>query len=271
MRKLLSIAAFLFISITSYGQLKPPQQTDTLTIKSVNYSYSEILEENWPYKHILKSMTHFQFGDQKFKIKKVEELTYSGTQLQFVLSNDNGTTSILTYEVQGGETIKISFSGYEFICVLSRNKPRIVQAKKQEVVTEAQDLRRGDVERPINTQALFAPEQNERDAKGNIDCGHGNKAEGDVYGRPIAELDGRRVLSPPRHPSYNIKQSGKVIVKIKVNRDGSVVEAQPGEAGTTLTDKQAWEAAQKSAIKIQFNAKSDAPEYQYGTVTYVFY
>lgn len=261
MRKLLSIAAFLFISITSYGQLKPPQQTDTLTIKSVNYSYSEILEENWPYKHILKSMTHFQFGDQKFKIKKVEELTYSGTQLQFVLSNDNGTTSTLTYEVQGGETIKISFSGYEFICVLSRNKPRIVQAKKQEVVTEAQDLRRGDVKRPINTQALFAPEQNERDAKGNMDGGP----------RPIAELDGRRVLSPPRHPSYNIKQSGKVIVKIKVNRDGSVVEAQPGEAGTTLTDKQAWEAAQKSAIKIQFDAKSDAPEYQYGTVTYVFY
>lgn len=252
MRKLLSIAAFLFISITSYGQLKPPQQTDTLTIKSVNYSYSEILEENWPYKHILKSMTHFQFGVQKFKIKKVEELTYSGTQLQFVLSNDNGTTSILTYEVQGGETIKISFSGYEFICVLSRNKPRIVQTTEQDV--------KGDVERPINTQALFAPEQNQR-------------GEGEMGGRPrpIAELDGRRVLSPPRHPSYNIKQSGKVIVKIKVNRDGSVVEAQPGEAGTTLTDKQAWEAAQKSAIKIQFNAKSDAPEYQYGTVTYVFY
>ena len=268
MRKLLSIAAFLFISITSYGQLKPPQQTDTLTIKSVNYIYSEILEENWPYKHILKSMTHFQFGDQKCKIKKVEELTYSGTQLQFVLSNDNGTPSILTYEVQGGETIKISFSGYEFICVLSRNKPRIVQAKKQEVVTEAEAP---VLERPINHDALFSPKQNESGAKGNIDGGHGNLAEGDVYSRPIAELDGRRVLSPPRHPSYNIRQSGKVVVTIKVDRDGRVVEAQPGGVGTTLADKQAWEAAQKSAIKIQFNAKSDAPEYQYGTVTYVFY
>ncbi len=264
MRKLLIIATFLFVSITSYGQLKPPKQTDHLAIKSVKYNYSEIYVENWPCECIHKSTTHFQFGDQKFKIKKVEQLTYSGKQIRFVLSDDNGTTSKLTYELtyeeQGDGTIKILFSGYEFICVLSRNKPRIVQTGVPEVVAKS----------TINPDALFSPKQNESGAKGNIDGGHGNLAEGDVYSRPIAELDGRRVLSPPRHPSYNIKQSGKVVVKIKVDRDGRVVEAQPG-VGTTLADKQAWEAAQKSAIKIQFNAKSDAPEYQYGTVTYVFY
>ena len=108
---------------------------------------------------------------------------------------------------------------------------------------------------------MFTPKQNEHNVEGNGSRGRGY---------PIAELDGRRVLSPPPHPSYNIKQSGKVIVKIKVNRDGRVVEAQPGEAGTTLADKQAWEAAQKAALKIQFKPTSDAPEYQYGTVTYVF-
>lgn len=241
MRKLLIIATFLFVSITSYGQLKPPQQTDTLTIKSVNYNYSEILEENWPCKHILKSTTHFQFGDQMFKIKKVEQLTWSEGQIQFVLSDDNGTTSRLTYEEQDDGTINISFSGYEFKCVLSRNKPRIAQQK-------------GHATPSIE----------------DFPAGHKSSDKADVYGRPNARMAGRTIIGAPPHPSYNIKQSGKVVVKIKVNRDGRVVEAQPGEAGTTLTDKQAWEAAKKAALKIQFNLKSDAPEYEYGTITYIF-
>ena len=61
-----------------------------------------------------------------------------------------------------------------------------------------------------------------------------------------------------------------MVVDIKVNRDGTVVEAQPGAAGTNLTNKTAWEAAKKAALKTQFNLKADAPEFQYGTITYIF-
>ena len=59
-------------------------------------------------------------------------------------------------------------------------------------------------------------------------------------------------------------------MKIKVNRDGTVVEATPGEAGTTLDKKEAYDAAKKAALKTQFNMKADAPEFQYGTITYIF-
>ena len=71
-------------------------------------------------------------------------------------------------------------------------------------------------------------------------------------------------------PSYNVQESGKVVVKIKVDREGTVVEAQPGADGTNLTNKTAWEAAKKAALKTQFNVNSDAPEFQYGTITYIF-
>lgn len=241
MRKLFTILSFMLVCFICHGQLKPPQQTDTLTIKSVDYNYSEILEENWPCKHILKSTTHFQFGDQMFKIKKVEQLTWSEEQIQFVLSDDNGTTSRLTYEEQDDGTINISFSGYEFKCVLSRNKPRIAQQEGHD------------------TPSIE-----------DFPAGHKSSDKADVYGRPNARMAGRTIIGALPLPSYNTKQSGKVVVKIKVDRDGRVVEAQPGEAGTTMTDKQAWEAAKKAALKIQFNLKSDAPEYEYGTVTYIF-
>ena len=59
-------------------------------------------------------------------------------------------------------------------------------------------------------------------------------------------------------------------MKIKVDRNGTVVDAQPGDAGTNFTNATAWEAAKKAALNTQFNMKADAPEYQYGTITYIF-
>jgi hypothetical protein len=219
MRKLLSIAAFLFISITSYGQLKPPQQTDTLIIKSVQYNYSEILEENWPCQYILKSATHFQFGEQQFRIYHVEK-SFDNV-IYFFLDTDRIEDRCLEYQ-EKHNTITISYSGYEFVCALKR-------------------------------EALFP-----------------DNTFPDRAGAANVRLAGRTVIGAMPHPTYDAQVSGKVVVKIKINRDGTVVDAQPGEAGTTLTDKKAWNAATKAALKIQFNAASDAPEFQYGTVTYIF-
>lgn len=218
MRKLLSIAAFLFISITSYGQLKPPQQTDTLIIKSVQYNYSEILEENWPCQYILKSATHFQFGEQQFRIYHIEK-SFDNV-IYFFLDTDRIEDRCLEYQ-EKHNTITISYSGYEFVCALKR-------------------------------EALFP-----------------DNTFPDRAGAANVRLAGRTVIAAP-YPTYDAQVSGKVVVKIKINRDGTVVDAQPGEPGTTLTDKKAWNAATKAALKIQFNAASDAPEFQYGTVTYIF-
>ena len=55
MKHLIFTTILLLASFICQGQLKPPQQTDTLIIKSVKYNYSEITEENWPCKYILKS------------------------------------------------------------------------------------------------------------------------------------------------------------------------------------------------------------------------
>ena len=148
----------------------------------------------------------------------------------------------------------------------------------------------GDVERteppreePINKKALFSAAQNVADKdtlapqtssqpSDKLEAGHasGNIKDGNQTGAPNAKLAGRTVIGALPSPAYNVLESGKVVVKIKVNRDGTVVEATPGEAGTTLDKKEAYDAAKEAALKTQFNMKSDAPEFQYGTITYIF-
>lgn len=148
----------------------------------------------------------------------------------------------------------------------------------------------GDVERteppreePINKKALFSAAQNVADKDtlapqtssqpdDKLEAGHasGNIKDGNTTGAPNAKLSGRSVIGALPSPKYNVQESGKVVVSIKVNRDGTVVEAQPGAEGTNLTSASAWDAAKKAALKAQFNMKPDAPEFQYGTITYIF-
>ena len=138
-------------------------------------------------------------------------------------------------------------------------------------------------EEPIIKKALYSAAQNYADKDTltpqtssepsyNLQPGHasGNIKEGNQSGAPNAKLAGRTVIGAIPSPSYKVVETGKVVVGIKVNRDGTVVEAKPGEAGTTLDKKEAYDAAKEAALKTQFNMKADAPEFQYGTITYIF-
>ena len=83
------------------------------------------------------------------------------------------------------------------------------------------------------------------------------------------DLKGRSSLSIPK-PHYNLQESGKVVVEITVDKNGKVVNARPGMPGSTTSNSTLFEAARKAAMKAKFNADSDAPAYQQGTITYHF-
>ena len=106
-----------------------------------------------------------------------------------------------------------------------------------------------------------------------LKAGHaqGNTKTGNTEGTPNAHLAGRQVLGALPMPSYTVQQAGKVVVTIKVDQYGKVLEAVPGAQGTTVTDKTIWEAAKKAALESRFNMSSDAPIVQEGTITYVFH
>jgi TonB family protein len=84
------------------------------------------------------------------------------------------------------------------------------------------------------------------------------------------KLDGRSFGSTPPKPDYNSKAEGKVVVEIRVDRQGNVISASPGKAGTTTNDPVLREAAKNAALKAKFNSDPKAAEFQVGTITYTF-
>ncbi len=148
----------------------------------------------------------------------------------------------------------------------------------------------GDIETPepprkkeINRRALFSAADNKTDkdtlaqqtahkVSDALKAGHsqGNTKTGNTDGKPNAKLAGRTVLGALPLPIYSVQNSGVVVVSIKVDQYGKVLEAVPGAQGTTVTDKTLWEAAKKAALESRFNMSSTAPPVQGGTITYKF-
>ena len=98
----------------------------------------------------------------------------------------------------------------------------------------------------------------------------GNTKEGRTTGNANAHLSGRNVVGSLPKPSYNAQLEGTVVVQVKVDQYGNVTEAVAGVEGTTVTDKNLWNAARSAALKAHFNQSASAPPIQIGTITYIF-
>jgi TonB family protein len=148
---------------------------------------------------------------------------------------------------------------------------------------------KGDVEVPepprkeINKRALFAAANNKtekdtlaaqtaREVTDALKAGHalGNTKVGETSGEPKANLKGRTLNGTLPRPSYPVQANGTVVVKIWVDNYGTVQKAIAGAEGTTVTDKELWNAARKAAMGASFNMSADAPAMQEGTITYIF-
>ena len=148
---------------------------------------------------------------------------------------------------------------------------------------------KGDVEVPepprkeINKRALFSAANNKtekdtlaaqtaREVTDALKAGHalGNTKVGETSGEPKANLKGRTLNGTLPRPSYPVQANGTVVVRIWVDNYGTVQKAIAGAEGTTVTDKDLWNAARKAAMNASFNMSADAPAMQEGTITYIF-
>jgi outer membrane biosynthesis protein TonB len=94
--------------------------------------------------------------------------------------------------------------------------------------------------------------------------GNGPGGEGISYA-----LGGRGSISLHK-PSYESREQGKVVVTIKVDRQGKVISAVPGAKGTNVSDQTLWNLAKDAALRSTFSPDSNAPDFQVGTITYNF-
>lgn len=83
-------------------------------------------------------------------------------------------------------------------------------------------------------------------------------------------LGGRTLRGTLPKPAYNSNLEGNVVVRIKVDRQGKVVEVEAPMKGSKNYDNKMVESAKKAAMQAHFSADPNATEYQYGTITYQF-
>ena len=157
------------------------------------------------------------------------------------------------------------------------------------VTPKAQPDPHGDVETPappaepeLDKRALF-PGMSNKDNNATTphsaaEAGEGFKAgqpdgntpKGKTEGRSNAYLEGRKLANGLKEPVYTTQTEGKVVVLIKVDQSGKVIEAIPGSEGTTVADRNLWNAARNAALETLFNMDANAPAVQTGTITYIF-
>ncbi len=82
-------------------------------------------------------------------------------------------------------------------------------------------------------------------------------------------LNGRSLVSKGKVPQ-ECNEEGRVVVKIVVDRNGTVVSATPGVKGTTNTNPCLLEPARKTAFLHKWNLDSNAPSQQVGFVVVNF-
>lgn len=82
-------------------------------------------------------------------------------------------------------------------------------------------------------------------------------------------LTGRSMVRAPQ-VSDRSQETGKVVVEITVDNNGTVVSAFPGGRGSTTTSQYLFKLAKEAAMKAKFNPSPNAADIQKGTMTFVF-
>lgn len=81
------------------------------------------------------------------------------------------------------------------------------------------------------------------------------------------ELSNREIIAITR-PELGEEKGIKIVVGIKVDRNGVVTEAIGGVRGTTVLRNDLFKLAEEAALKTTFNSSEIAPEIQSGIITY---
>ena len=230
---------YIFLFFHGYKYLDPPRPDESL----ITLDFTEKVEHKIKPKQETKgTKPTAENPDQE---KPIELIKHSEAQEKGVKQNISQESTV-----------------DDFGDVEKTEPPRKKEIKKKSLYTSANNVQEKDTLKP-QTSSQPSDKLKEGHSQGNI-------KDGNQTGTPNAHLKGRSVIGAIKKPDCDVTESGRVVVWIKVDRNGSVIDARPGHDGTTLTSKAAWDAAVKAAMETHFNVKDDAPEYQYGTITYIF-
>jgi hypothetical protein len=71
-------------------------------------------------------------------------------------------------------------------------------------------------------------------------------------------------------PQDDGQKTGKIAVRIKINKSGVVIDATPGVKGTTLNDRELWQKCRDAVMGARLTQSDSAPDVQIGVVVFNF-
>ena len=229
------LLCFIFMGLT-YQIPPPPEEGIT-----INFGYQD-------------------FGSGSEQVEQIveeQEITP-----QEIVNNNPVVEDISTQDIEETPTTKLKEQ-------LEKPKEvKKIEEKKPEPVINTKALYPGKKQNNSNSQGISEGQgdqgSQDGDPNSNAYTGGGTGTNGIAYqlgGRTIAEI---------KKPNYDSQQQGKVVVTIRVDRNGKVISATPGAKGSTTTNAYLYSKAKEAALKTTFEANTTAPEIQVGTIIYNF-
>ncbi|WP_432712283.1 energy transducer TonB [Pedobacter sp.] len=71
-------------------------------------------------------------------------------------------------------------------------------------------------------------------------------------------------------PQDDGQKTGKIAVKVTINKEGVVINAVPGAKGSTLSDRELWQKCKDAVMGARYNQSANAPEVRVGIVVFNF-
>ncbi|MBB2150933.1 energy transducer TonB [Pedobacter gandavensis] len=133
----------------------------------------------------------------------------------------------------------------------------------------------------INQNALYKGKAN-KGTGGGDGTGTTPGNQGDKDGDPLANNYGEggsgfgetpialRKFTNLVTPQDDGQKTGKIAVRIKINKSGIVIDATPGVKGTTLNDRELWQKCREAVMGARLTQADNAPDVQIGVVVFNF-
>ena len=229
------LLCFIFMGLTY--QIPPPAEEGI----TINFGYQD-----------------FGSGsEQPEQIVEEQEITP-----QEIVNNNPVVEDISTQDIEETPTTKLKEQLEE------PKKVKKIEEKKPEPVVNTKALYPGKKQNNSNSQGISEGQGDQ----GSQDGGSNSNAYtgGGIGTNGIAYQLGSRTIAEIKKPNYDSQQQGKVVVTIRVDRNGKVISATPGAKGSTTTNAYLYSKAKEAALKTTFEANTTAPEIQVGTIIYNF-
>lgn len=159
-----------------------------------------------------------------------------------------------------------------------KNKSTAAQANSKAVTAAAKPryVYPGSTGKGGNGAAGNKPGGNEGIGQGNGDMGvpHGTPGASNYKGTPGNgnggtsighSISGRNIVSHP-DPSAEFREGGKVVIRVTVNKAGTITDSRVVSAGNATIRA----LALKKLQSVRFNKSATAPAEQFGNITFVF-